>query len=69
MYTRVVCAVNLQNLSKLLSQCWAFALALDFGSKQGTSDLEFRLRFCHDDVFHNFHVLAIPLYDFKTEIL
>jgi hypothetical protein len=66
MYTRVICAVNLQKISEILSKCWAFAIALDVGSKQGTSYLDFRVRFYYDGLIHNFHVLAIPLYDRKT---
>jgi hypothetical protein len=65
-FTRVVCAVNLQKLSDLLSQCWAFSLALDVGTKQGTSYLDVRLRFGLDGVLHNFHMLALPMFERKT---
>jgi hypothetical protein len=66
MYRRVICAANLQKLSEMLSKCGVFAVALDVGSKQGTSYLDFRVRFCYAGVLHNFHVLAIPFYYHKT---
>jgi hypothetical protein len=65
-FTRVVCAVNLQKLSSLLSQCWGFSLALDVGTKQGTSYIDVRLRFSVDDDMHNFHMLALPMFERKT---
>lgn len=65
-YVRVVCAASLQKISELLRIQWAFSLALDVGSKQGTSYLDLRVRFEHHGKLHNLHLIAIPLFDRKT---
>ena len=44
-YVRVVCAASLQKISELLRIQWAFSLALDVGSKQGTSYLDYIRRY------------------------
>lgn len=63
---RVICAASLQKIAKLLRRQWAFSIALDVGSKQGSSYLDFRVRFEHQGKLHNVHLLAIPLFDRKS---
>eukprot|EP00171_Calliarthron_tuberculosum_P002636 IDg2636t1 len=65
-FVRVVCAASLQKISELLRCQWAFSIAVDVGTKQGTSYLDFRVRFEHGAKVHNFHLLAIPLFHRKT---
>lgn len=65
-YTRIVCAVALQYLSEILSDTWAFSLALDSSTHQGLSYLDVRVRVCFRRGLHNFHLLAIPLFERHT---
>jgi len=60
-FLRVMCASNLQMLSDVLSDCWAFSLALDGATHQSTSYLDIRVRFWAGDNIHNFHLLALPM--------
>lgn len=65
-FVRVVCASNLQIIGHCLQRVWAFGIALDVGSKDGTSYLDIRARFCLDGKLRNLHLLAIPLHEGKT---
>ncbi len=60
-FLRVMCASNLQMLSDVLSDCWAFSLALDGATHQSTSYLDIRVHFWAGDNIHNFHLLALPM--------
>ncbi|KAH9269622.1 hypothetical protein BASA83_008277 [Batrachochytrium salamandrivorans] len=44
-FLRVMCASNLQMLSDLLTDSWAFSLALDGAIHQSTSYFDIRVRF------------------------
>ena len=67
-FARVVCAINLQALSSLLSddQVWAFALANDASTHYGRSYFDNRIRFHRQGVLYNLHVIAIPMFDRHT---
>ena len=67
-YVRVVCAINLQALSTLLSnnQIWAFALANDASTHYGRSYFDNRIRFHRGGVLDNVHLLAIPMFNRHT---
>lgn len=41
LFVKMICIVSLQKITELLHIQWEFSLALDIGSKQGTSDLNF----------------------------
>lgn len=61
-----MCAVALQNLSAVFG-CWSgFSFALDSATVNGMSFLDVRARLALDGVLHNFHLLALPLYDYHT---
>lgn len=63
---RIVCAISLERLSKLLSGVWALSFALDSATHQGRSYADVRCRFSTGGGLHNFHLLAIPLHDRHT---
>lgn len=65
-FVRVVFSVSLKKISEMLRCQWAFSIALDIGAKQGTSYLDFRVRFEHGSKLHNFHLLSIPLFGCKA---
>ncbi len=66
LFLRVMCASNLQMLYDVLSDCWAFSLALDGATHQSTSYLDIRVRFWAGDNIHNFHLLALPMNERHT---
>ena len=65
-YSRIACAVSLQILSDVMSQAWAFSIALDCSTHQGMSYLDVRSRVHIESSIQNFHLLAIPLFDRHT---
>lgn len=67
-FVRVVCAVNLQRISDLLENCWAFSLATDAATHQSTSYLDVRIRFYNAQIHNivNVHALALPIVDRHT---
>ena len=65
-YTRIVCAASLQIISDCLSRVWAFYIVLDGSTHQGMSYLDARVRFEMNSVLHNFHLMAIPLFERHT---
>ena len=56
----------LQILSDILSSVWGFSIALDSSTHQGKGYLDTRVRFYLRGKLHNFHVLAIPLFERHT---
>ena len=65
---RVACAVNLQKISVLLKDSWAFSIAIDSATHQSTSYLDLRFRVYsrkHRDFF-NLHGCALPMHDRHT---
>ena len=58
---RVVCASNIQMLLENLGRCWAFSLAFDSATRQSTSYLDLRVRFCFGDNIDHFHVISVPM--------
>lgn len=68
-YVRVACAVNLQRIKDLLSDAWAFSMALDSATHQSRSYLDVRIRVFVSkrqwNVF-NFHLAALPMHERHT---
>ena len=65
---RVACAANLQKISVLLKDSWAFSIAVDSATHQSTSYLDLRFRVYsrkHRDFF-NLHGCALPMHDRHT---
>ena len=65
---RVACAANLQKISVLLKDSWAFSIAIDSATHHSISYLDLRFRIFskkHSDVFH-FHGCALPMHDRHT---
>jgi hypothetical protein len=65
---RVACAANLQKISVLLKDSWAFSIAIDSATHQSTSYLDLRFRVYsrkHRDFF-NLHGCALPMHDRHT---
>jgi hypothetical protein len=66
-YVRIACAANLQTISAILKDSWAFSIALDGGNKSDTSYLDVRLRvISNHGVLLNLHLLAIPMRERHT---
>jgi hypothetical protein len=63
---RIPCAVNLEKTSELLCAAWAFSIALDTSTVEGTGYLDFRVRVSVKSEIENLQVLAIPLCDRHT---
>ena len=66
-FVRIVCASNLQTISAILKESWAFSIALDGGNNSDTSYLDVRIRVvssCYE--LSNLHLLAIPMRDRHT---
>ncbi|BBN02960.1 hypothetical protein Mp_2g19640 [Marchantia polymorpha subsp. ruderalis] len=69
-FVRVVVAVDLQFLSKILSRSdvWAFLIACDGYSHFGISSLDIRIRLSVEGVLYNFHLVLVPFYDRHTAL-
>ncbi|KAI2514226.1 hypothetical protein MHU86_119 [Fragilaria crotonensis] len=66
-FVRIVCASNLQTISAILKESWAFSIALDGGNKSDTTYLDVRIRVVSScGVLSNLHLLAIPMRDRHT---
>jgi hypothetical protein len=65
-YTCIVCTASLQILSDVLSEVWAFSLALDGSTHMGTLYLDVCVCFVWLEKLYNFHLMAIPLFDWHT---
>lgn len=61
-FVRVIVAVDLQFLSKILSRSdvWAFSIACDGSSHFGISYLDIRIRLSVEGVLYNFHLVLVP---------
>ena len=68
MFARVGCAINLQRMSDVLKQSWAFSIAIDSATHQSTSylDLRFRVYSKSSRDIYNLHGCALPLHDRHT---
>lgn len=67
-YARIVLAHSLQLIATILDprknrSCWAFSLASDASTHYGSSYLDNRIRVHVDGKLHNFHLIAIPIYE------
>ncbi len=59
-FVRVVCAANLQTISSMLKQSWAFSIALDGGNKSDTSYLDVRIPVVSGSgILSNLHLMAM----------
>lgn len=65
-YARAACADALQKLSDIFDSLTGFSLAADSATVHGMSFMDVRARFTTGGVLHNFHLLALPLYDKHT---
>lgn len=65
-YARVVCAHSLQIISDIIAKTWCFSIALDGSTHKGTAYLDTRIRFFWEGSMHNFHLMAIPLFERHT---
>jgi hypothetical protein len=65
---RVVCAINLQMLSTILNDnsTWAFSLANDASMHFNKSYFDQRVRVHRNNIIHNIHAVAIPMFDRHT---
>ena len=58
---RVACAANLQKISDVLAESWAFSIAVDASTNYNASYLDVRIRLCKGSQLHNLHLLAAPM--------
>lgn len=65
-YVRIVCAVSFQNIAKLLSESWAFAVAVDGSDCQSSSYIDIRVRLCSEGRLQSLHVIAVPFFGRHT---
>jgi len=69
-YARIVLARNLQLISTILDpknrSCWAFSLANDASTHYGKSYFDNRIRVHINGKLHNFHLVAIPMFEQHT---
>ena len=66
-FVRIICAANLQTISAMLKQSWAFSIAIDGGNKSDTSYLDVRVRVVSGSgILSNLHLMAIPMRDRHT---
>jgi hypothetical protein len=69
-FVRVLLAVALQLLSNVLcnESMWAFSLAGDASTHQGTPWLDQRIRVCFNGVLRNLHLVLVPFFERHTAI-
>ncbi|KAH6588004.1 hypothetical protein BASA61_006153 [Batrachochytrium salamandrivorans] len=65
-FVRVQCAANFQIIANVLCRVWAFALALDASTCQGTSYVDVRVRFVWQRQLYNLHVVSVPFFGSHT---
>lgn len=65
-YVRIVCAVSFQNIAELLSESWAFAIAVDGSDCQSSSYIDLRVRLCSEGRLLSLHVIAVPFFGRHT---
>ena len=65
-WLRIVCAVNLDRISRVLKRVWAFSIACDAATHQGLSYFDVRLRITINGFLYNLHLMAIPIHDRHT---
>ena len=65
---RVACAANLQKISVLLKDSWAFSIAVDSTTHHSTSYLDLRIRIYSNKhrIIFNLHGCALPMHDRHT---
>ena len=59
-YVRIICAVAFQRISDMISDCWAFSIAVDGSCCQSTSYIDIRVRLCVLGKLRNYHLIAVP---------
>jgi hypothetical protein len=62
-YVLFISAMNLQCISELMRQCWAFSVALDVATHMATSYCDVCIQICHKSTVHDFHLLSIPVHE------
>ncbi|KAK1941828.1 Sorting nexin MVP1 [Phytophthora citrophthora] len=70
-YIRLIIAVNLSVVSRLLRGCWAFSLELRASMEHSPvrSYLEFRVKAYGAGAMHNIHLISIPAYENKCKMM
>eukprot|EP00644_Phytophthora_capsici_P019189 jgi/Phyca11/132411/e_gw1.161.6.1 len=70
-YIRLIIAVNLSVVSRLLRGCWAFSLELRASMEHSPvrSYLEFRVKAYGAGAMHNVHLISIPGYENKCKMM
>ncbi|KAG1689037.1 hypothetical protein DVH05_002921 [Phytophthora capsici] len=70
-YIRLIIAVNLSVVSRLLRGCWAFSLELRASIEHSPvrSYLEFRVKAYGAGAMHNVHLISIPGYENKCKMM
>lgn len=60
-FVRAALAANMQKFKELLADCWAFSVAFDSATVEGSSLFDNRLRFAVKGRLFCFHLLSLPL--------
>ena len=63
---RYVCALNLETMSRVLNDTWAYSIAVDGGAKSNVPYLDICARFCVGPRLFNVHVVALLMYESHT---
>jgi len=58
--------VSFQNIAKLLSESWAFAIAIDGSDCHSSSFIDIRVRLCSEGRLLSLHVIAVPFFGRHT---
>ncbi|KAL4108502.1 hypothetical protein PRIC1_000217 [Phytophthora ramorum] len=70
-FVRLIIAVNLNVIARLLRGCWAFSLVLRASMEHAPvrSYLEFRVKVYGSGAIHNVHLLSIPAFENKCKMM
>ena len=64
-YARYCCAIGLQEISTMMNNSWAFAIALDGSNHMEMHFLDVRIQIFSDERLVHKHLMAMPLYSAK----
>jgi len=69
-YARIIVGTSLQDFANILSvqRMWAFALAFDSSTHQGTSFFDIRIRLAILGNIHNLHLVTVPNFQRHTAV-
>lgn len=66
LYACGICAMKLQGNVELLRKCWAFSVGINMATHMAIRYWYIRIRVCYKSAIHDFHLLAVPVYDRHT---